>query len=77
MGLGKTVQKLALLQARREAGARDPALLIVPTSLLHGWGMQAARFTPDLRLVIRQSKSNQVIRVARSGIKRTLRTRPL
>ena len=52
MGLGKTVQTLALLQARREAGAAGPALLIVPTSLLHGWRMQAAQFTPDLRLVI-------------------------
>jgi SNF2 family DNA or RNA helicase len=51
MGLGKTVQTLALLQARREAGAPGPALLIVPTSLLHGWKMQARQFTPDLRLV--------------------------
>jgi superfamily II DNA or RNA helicase len=51
MGLGKTVQTLALLQARREAGAPGPALLIVPTSLLHGWQMQARQFTPDLRLV--------------------------
>lgn len=52
MGLGKTVQVLALLQAQREAGAPGPALLIVPTSLVHGWQMQAAQFTPDLRLVI-------------------------
>ena len=51
MGLGKTVQTLALLQARREAGAPGPALLIVPTSLLHGWQTQAVQFTPDLRLV--------------------------
>lgn len=52
MGLGKTIQTLALLQARREAGATGPALLIVPTSLLHGWQSQAAQFTPDLRLVV-------------------------
>ena len=52
MGLGKTVQTLALLQARREAGAPGPALLIVPTSLLHGWQTQAGQFTPDLRLVV-------------------------
>lgn len=51
MGLGKTVQVLALLQARREAGATGPALLIVPTSLLYGWQVQAAQFTPGLRLV--------------------------
>ncbi|WP_299821471.1 DEAD/DEAH box helicase [uncultured Jannaschia sp.] len=52
MGLGKTVQTLALLQARREGGVSGPALLIVPTSLLHSWQTQAAQFTPDLRLVI-------------------------
>ncbi len=52
MGLGKTVQTLALLQARREAGAPGPALLIVPTSLLHGWQTQAAQFAPDLRFVV-------------------------
>jgi superfamily II DNA or RNA helicase len=53
MGLGKTLQVLALLQARREQGAaKAPALLVVPTSLLHGWQEQAARFTPELRLLI-------------------------
>jgi superfamily II DNA or RNA helicase len=52
MGLGKTLQVLTLLQARRERGVRGaPALLVVPTSLLHGWREQAARFTPDLRLL--------------------------
>lgn len=52
MGLGKTLQVLALLQARREASTPGPALLIVPTSLLHGWQTQAAQFTPELELVI-------------------------
>lgn len=52
MGLGKTIQTLAVLQARREAGATGPALLIVPTSLLHGWQSQAAQFTPELQLVV-------------------------
>lgn len=52
MGLGKTVQTLALLQARRVAGAGGAALLIVPTSLLHGWRTEAAQFTPNLRLVV-------------------------
>jgi len=53
MGLGKTLQVLALLQARKDRGAvRTPALIVLPTSLLHGWQEQAARFTPDLCLVI-------------------------
>lgn len=52
MGLGKTVQTLALLQARHEAGAGGPALLVVPTSLIHSWQTQAAQFTPGLRLEV-------------------------
>lgn len=56
MGLGKTLQALALLLARKEAGAGGPALLVVPTSLLHGWQDQAARFAPDLRLTVLHGK---------------------
>lgn len=54
MGLGKTIQVLALLicAAQEPAGAqRHPALLVVPSSLLGNWRQEAARFTPDLRLV--------------------------
>lgn len=52
MGLGKTLQVLTLLQARREAGIRGPALLIVPTSLIYSWKSQAEQFTPELRLTV-------------------------
>ncbi|MGV8855894.1 MAG: SNF2-related protein [Devosia sp.] len=53
MGLGKTVQVLALLQARRENGkGHGPALLVVPTSLIHGWQEQARRFVPGMHLLI-------------------------
>lgn len=62
MGLGKTIQVLALLQARREAGAAGRALLIVPTSLLHSWQMQAAQFTPDLRLVVLHGTGRAALR---------------
>ncbi len=62
MGLGKTVQTLALLQARREAGASGPALLIVPTSLLHGWQTQAGQFTPDLRRVVLHGTGRAALR---------------
>lgn len=64
MGLGKTVQALALLQARREAGAPGPALLIVPTSLLHSWQTQAAQFTPDLRLEVLHGAGRKAMRDA-------------
>ncbi|WP_436713422.1 SNF2-related protein, partial [Bacillus thuringiensis] len=62
MGLGKTVQTLALLQARREAGRTGAALLIVPTSLLHGWQVQAAQFAPELRLLISHGPDRKALR---------------
>ena len=77
MGLGKTVQTLALLQARREAGAPGPALLIVPTSLLHGWQTQAAQFTPDLRLVILHGTDRAALRDAASQADLVVTTYPL
>ena len=52
MGLGKTIQTLALLQAIREAEQAQPALLICPTSLLGNWQKEAARFTPDLPVMV-------------------------
>ena len=50
MGLGKTVQVLALLESRRVLGV-GPSLLVVPRSLVFNWVHEAARFTPQLRLV--------------------------
>ncbi|MTI20712.1 DEAD/DEAH box helicase [Fulvivirga sp. RKSG066] len=50
MGLGKTVQTLALLQSQKEAGAEGTSLLIMPTSLVYNWEMEAKRFTPNLKV---------------------------
>jgi SNF2 family DNA or RNA helicase len=50
MGLGKTVQTLAMLQFQKENGAQNASLLIMPTSLLYNWEMEARKFTPDLRI---------------------------
>ena len=52
MGLGKTVQMLALLQMDREAGEKKPALLVCPTSVINNWKREAARFAPELRVLI-------------------------
>jgi len=51
MGLGKTLQTLALLQSCKEAGNRKPSLLVMPTSLLYNWKLEAARFTPQLKVM--------------------------
>jgi hypothetical protein len=49
MGLGKSPQTLALLQAERDEGtATGPTLLICPMSLVGNWQREAARFTPGL-----------------------------
>ncbi|MEP2773278.1 MAG: DEAD/DEAH box helicase [Fulvivirga sp.] len=50
MGLGKTVQTLALLQAQKEQGMEGTTLLIMPTSLVYNWEMEAKRFTPKLKV---------------------------
>ena len=50
MGLGKTVQTLALLQSEKNAG-NGTTLLIMPTSLIYNWEMEAAKFTPSLKVL--------------------------
>lgn len=52
MGLGKTVQTLALLQSEKEGGVDKPSLLIMPTSLLYNWQLEAGKFTPDIRVLL-------------------------
>ncbi|RYF64055.1 MAG: ATP-dependent helicase, partial [Cytophagaceae bacterium] len=59
MGLGKTVMTLALLQGRKEANRDEadssrpgPTLLVMPTSLIYNWELEARRFTPALRILI-------------------------
>ena len=51
MGLGKTVQVLAMLAARRREGKR-PSLVVVPKSLVWNWNQEAARFVPELRVLV-------------------------
>jgi len=53
MGLGKTVQALVFLQSLYASGHTSAATLIVmPRSLLENWAREAARFTPDLQVLI-------------------------
>jgi superfamily II DNA or RNA helicase len=77
MGLGKTIQVLALLQARVQAAASGPALLVVPTSLLHGWQMQAAEFTPALRLVVLHGTGRTALREQAQSADLVITTYPL
>ena len=53
MGLGKTVQVLAHLVLEKERGRlQQPALVVAPTSLVGNWRDEAARFAPDLRVLV-------------------------
>lgn len=49
MGLGKTIQTLALLQSLKESG-EGTSLLIMPTSLVYNWQLEAKKFTPKLKV---------------------------
>jgi superfamily II DNA or RNA helicase len=51
MGLGKTVQVLALLDGRRDHRTAGPSLIVAPRSLVFNWMQEAARFTPQVRLL--------------------------
>jgi superfamily II DNA or RNA helicase len=53
MGLGKTVQTLAHILAEKEAGRLTrPALIVVPTTLVHNWREEARRFAPELKVLV-------------------------
>ncbi|NVJ59160.1 MAG: DEAD/DEAH box helicase [Gammaproteobacteria bacterium] len=50
MGLGKTLQTLSFLQLKIHAHKTN--LIIVPTSLLANWKVEAKKFTPQLKTLI-------------------------
>jgi SNF2 family DNA or RNA helicase len=52
MGLGKTVQTLAMLAQQKESSGQATSLLIMPTSLIYNWELEAKKFTPDLRILV-------------------------
>jgi non-specific serine/threonine protein kinase len=52
MGLGKTLQTLSHIQIEKNNGRmKGPCLVVAPTSLLGNWFSEAAKFTPELKLV--------------------------
>ena len=53
MGLGKTIQMLsALLACVKNDPVRKPSLIVAPTSLTYNWLSEAARFTPELSVLL-------------------------
>jgi len=55
MGLGKTVQTLAHIQKEKTSRRmKTPCLIVAPTSLMSNWKREAAKFTPNLKVLISQ-----------------------
>ncbi|MDC0088258.1 SNF2 family helicase [Akkermansiaceae bacterium] len=55
MGLGKTLQSLAFIKLWKEHGGEDaaaPALVVCPATLLGNWRDEAAKFVPDLSVLV-------------------------
>lgn len=60
MGLGKTLQTLAHLLTEKQTGRLDlPALAVMPTSLIPNWLDEAARFTPQLKVLALHGSARQ------------------
>ena len=51
MGLGKTLQTIALLAHLREMGTNGPFLIVAPLSTVSNWIAEFAKFTPTLPTV--------------------------
>jgi superfamily II DNA or RNA helicase len=78
MGLGKTVQVLAHVLAEKQRGRLDlPALVVAPTSLVGNWRDEAARFAPDLRVLVLHGADRAVHYASITGHDLVITTYPL
>jgi superfamily II DNA or RNA helicase len=68
MGLGKTLMTLAFLAREKELRGPAPSLVICPTSVAPGWVREAARFTPDLRVVLFHGSERDAAAIAQSDL---------
>jgi superfamily II DNA or RNA helicase len=59
MGLGKTITTLAFLLRWKERAGSAPSLVVCPTSVATNWVREAARFTPDLRVLYHHGPSRE------------------
>lgn len=78
MGLGKTAQVLAHLLVEQQAGRlQQPALVVLPTSLIANWQAEAARVAPALRTLTLQGTQRHARAAQVDGHDLVLTTYPL
>ena len=65
MGLGKTVQAIAVLLDRARLG---PALVLAPTSVAFNWVQELQRFAPSLRPVLYAEQADRVLHIANGNL---------
>ncbi|HQW27836.1 MAG TPA: DEAD/DEAH box helicase [Verrucomicrobiales bacterium] len=72
MGLGKTLQTLTHLLSGIESGRSEglPSLVIAPTSVVMNWQREAAKFAPDLSVLVLQGadRKSQFRKISRSDL---------
>jgi len=72
MGLGKTLQTLTHLLAEIDSGRNGgkPSLVIAPTSVVMNWQREAAKFTPDLSVLVLQGadRKSQFRKIPRTDL---------
>lgn len=69
MGLGKTIQCIALFAHFYAKGVSGPFLVIAPLSTLPNWLSEVRRFTPDVYIALTNSlwNSNFILRFSKIG----------
>ena len=65
MGLGETLQVLALVQHALARGVTDGFLVVAPTSVVTAWRQQAALHAPGLRVGVVSRRTDDVAAIAR------------
>ncbi|MBJ7423070.1 MAG: DEAD/DEAH box helicase [Akkermansiaceae bacterium] len=70
MGLGKTVQTLAHLAAEQIKKPGLPSLVISPTSVVSNWSDEAAKFAPNLKVLVLsgQNRTNNFSKIKNADI---------
>lgn len=52
MGLGKSLQLLSFLYAKKQENGGKPSLIVCPASLVYNWEDEVAKFVPEMKLQI-------------------------